>query len=86
MTSEIAPVFPLTQARADVESPTAGIPVPLVDAAVTEPVASYSTEPFLQPPWPGKVADSDNVVVPPLFVQVMVPPVAREAAGAEADL
>ncbi len=39
-----------TQARALTVSPTAGIPVPLVEAAVTLPVKSYSVDPLLQPP------------------------------------
>ena len=41
-TRAILPLVASTHARAEVVSPTAGIPTPVVEAAVTEPVASYS--------------------------------------------
>ena len=71
----------LTHARALTASPTAGIPVPVVEAPVTLPEKSYSLLPFLQPPWPGLLTlVSPTVVVAPLFFQVMFPPVASVAA------
>src|ERR1022692_1260994 len=72
----------VTQALALTESPTAGIPVPVVEAAVTLPLKSYSVLFFLQPPCPGLlVLVSPMVVVAELLLHVMVPPVARLAAA-----
>lgn len=77
----------VTQALALTESPTAGIPAPLVDAAVTVSLKSYSVLFFLQPPCPGlEVLVSPMVVVAPLLLQVMVPPVARLTAAPPALL
>jgi len=70
----------LKHARPETALPT--VTFPLV-SAVTDPVASSSVEPWLHPPWPGELTVTENVVVPLcLPFQVIVPPLARDAAGA----
>jgi len=77
---------PLRQALAATRSPTTGMPVPLVDAAVTLPVNEYSVE---VPHMFGVTCVTDEcpiVVVAPLLLQVNLPPVAKLVAGALAVL
>ncbi|MBV8463642.1 MAG: hypothetical protein JO368_10135 [Acidimicrobiales bacterium] len=85
--SEIFPPLLATHALPETASPTAGMPVPLVDAAVTVPVNTYSVLPFLHGPWPGDVVLTfPIVVVAPLLLHVTDPPVARLDEGALALL
>ena len=77
----------VTQARALTALPTAGIPVPVVEAAVTFPLKEYSVP--LVPHLFGVTSvteESPTVVVAPLLFQVRLPPSARLVAGAEAVL
>ena len=76
-----------TQARAFTALPTAGIPLPFVEAAVTLPVKEYSV-PFV-PHLFGVTVDADvspMVVVAPLLLHVRLPPPARLLEGAVALL
>jgi hypothetical protein len=76
-----------THASALTESPTAGIPLPVVEAAVTVPVKEYSVAFF--PHALGVTVVTDvlpTVVVALLLLQVRLPPLTRLDAGAVAVL
>jgi hypothetical protein len=83
-------IFPVedTQALALTASPTAGMPGPDVEAAVTVPLKVYSVFFFLQGPCelPPLTVTFPTVVVAPEFDQVRLPPEARLDAGPEAFL
>ena len=78
-------ILPLeeTHALPDTVSPTC---VRSEVPPVTVPLASSSVFLGLHPPWPGEVTVTLKIVVNPLLLQVSVPPVASDTAGAEADL